>query len=302
MTLRRYLTAQYDWTGLSSKIYRSKAWEIGALLTVGVIVLLLVAVYHLYVVDLTLPEFTSEAEAVGMEHMFGKIAIFTRIVFFISYFFLLSNAFRMYWFTMHRGSEVKIPFLLYLSELKTFILHGITQKRFRDCKEKDKSHWVKHWFLIPAFVIMFMILVFFLDWFQTDNIYPIYHPQRWLGYFVACAFIFTAVGSLIGRFKKRKQLHKFSTHTDWTFPILLLLTTVSGAAVHIFRYLGLSLITHYTYALHLAIAVPMLVVELPFGKWTHMIYRPLAIYLQTVKEKALQQQQLPEEAILDHAG
>jgi hypothetical protein len=46
----------------------------------------------------------------------------------------------------------------------------------------------------------------------------------------------------------------------------------------------------------------MLVVELPFGKWTHMIYRPLAIYFLTVKEKALQQQQQPEEAILDHAG
>ena len=28
MTLRRYLTAQYDWTGLSSKIYISKIWEI----------------------------------------------------------------------------------------------------------------------------------------------------------------------------------------------------------------------------------------------------------------------------------
>lgn len=299
MTLRRYLTAQYDWTGLSSKIYRSKAWEIGALLFAGALVLLLVAFYHLQVVGMQLSEFTTEP--MGMEHMFGKIAIFIRIVFFISYFFLLSNAFRMYWFTMHRGTEVKIPFLLYLSELRTFILHGLTQKRFRDCTEKDKSHWVKHWFLIPAFVLMFMILVFFLDWFQTDNIYPIYHPQRWLGYFVACVFFFAAVGTLIGRFKKRKQLHKFSTHTDWTFPILLLLTTVSGAAVHIFRYLGLSLVTHYTYALHLAIAVPMLVIELPFGKWTHMIYRPLAIYLQTVKEKALQQQQLPEEAVLDHA-
>jgi hypothetical protein len=110
------------------------------------------------------------------------------------------------------------------------------------------------------------------------------------------------VHTLVSRFKKQKQLHKFSTHTDWTLPIMLLLTTVTGLAVHIFRYLEFSLLTHYTYAIHLAIVVPMLVVELPFGKWTHMIYRPMAIYFLTVKEKALQQQQQPEEAILDHAG
>jgi hypothetical protein len=36
------------------------------------------------------------------------------------------------------------------------------------------------------------------------------------------------------------------------------------------------------------IAVPLLVIELPFGKWTHMIYRPLAISLQSKQERTLQ--------------
>jgi nitrate reductase gamma subunit len=142
-------------------------------------------------------------------------------------------------------------------------------------------------------MVMFFLLVFFLKWFQTDNIYPIYHPQRWIGYLATGAIIFATGEILIGRIKKREQIHKYSRQTDWILPILLLLTAVSGIAVHIFRYLGFSLTTHYTYALHLAIAVPMLIVEVPFGKWSHMIYRPLAIYFQTVKEKALQQQ-LPE--------
>ncbi len=76
-------------------------------------------------------------------------------------------------------------------------------------------------------------------------------------------------------------------------------TTVSGILVHIFRYIGLPLATYYTYSVHLVIAVAMLVVEVPFGKWAHLLYRPLAIYFKSVKDKALQQQ-VPKEAILEN--
>jgi heterodisulfide reductase subunit C/quinone-modifying oxidoreductase subunit QmoC len=33
----------------------------------------------------------------------------------------------------------------------------------------------------------------------------------------------------------------------------------------------------------------MLILEVPFGKWAHLYYRPLAIYFQAVKEKAKEQ-------------
>lgn len=296
MTLRRYLTAQYDWTGLSSKIYRSKLWEIGALSFVGAIVLLLVGLYHIRTVGLPFPDFISQP--MGLEHMFGKITIFTLSVFFISFFFLISNAFRMYWYTMKGDRKVKIPFFLYLTEAKTLVLHAVTQKRFRDCP--DKNRWIKHFLLAAGCALMIFIKIFFLKWFQTDNIYPLYHPQRWLGYFAAGALLFATGEILIGRIKKREQMHKFSCVTDLTLPILLLLTALSGIAIHVFRYLGLELTTHYVYALHLLIAVPMLIVEIPFGKFSHLIYRPLAIYFQTVKDKALQQQ-VTAEAVLDNA-
>ena len=86
------------------------------------------------------------------------------------------------------------------------------------------------------------------------------------------------------------------------FPVLLFLTTVTGILVHIFRYMGLPLATYYTYAIHLVIAVAMLVVEVPFGKWAHLLYRPLAVYFQKVRERALQQQQqVPDEAVSENA-
>ena len=69
---------------------------------------------------------------------------------------------------------------------------------------------------------------------------------------------------------------------------------MSGILVHVFRYMGLPLPTYYTYVVHLAVLTPMLVLEVPFGKWAHLAYRPLAIYLQAVKEKAGQDQVVGE--------
>jgi len=34
-------------------------------------------------------------------------------------------------------------------------------------------------------------------------------------------------------------------------------------------------------------------IELPFGKWSHALYRPFAIYFATVKERALKDVKVP---------
>ena len=39
------------------------------------------------------------------------------------------------------------------------------------------------------------------------------------------------------------------------------------------------------------VAVPMLVLEVPFAKWAHLMFRPVAVYLTAVKEKYQQQEQ-----------
>jgi hypothetical protein len=222
----------------------------------------------------------------GLEHMFGLIQDFTLVVILIPFIFLLSNAIRMYWFTMHKGNEIKIPFLFYITEAKAYITHSVTHKWFEKCQ--GKIRWPKHWMLAFGCVLMLVIKTFFLSWFQTDSIYPIYNPQRWLGYLAAIFIIFASIDILMGRIRKNKEIHKVSEFGDYAFPVLLLLTALSGIAVHIFRYMELELTTHFVYALHIAIAVPMLIIEIPFGKMSHMIYRPLAIYFLSVKEKAIQ--------------
>lgn len=279
MTLRRYLTSQYDWTGLASKFYRSVAWEIGAILLVAAFVLALGVMF-------TGPMVTDRVELNTFAPV-EKVHLFDVGMGAVLSFFIISNAFNMFRLTMYKDKSVKIPISLYFTQLKELIVHAATQKRFRECTTSNR--WVKHWLVMIGYGTMFVMVVGFLRWFQTDNIYPIYHPQRWLGYFATIVLVVFTVEILYGRIVKREQIHRFSHLSDWLFPILLLLTAVTGIAVHIFRYMSLPLPTYYTYAIHMAIAVPMLVVEVPFGKWSHLVYRPLAVYFQSIKDKAMQQ-------------
>ncbi len=293
-TLRRYLTAQYDWTGLSRKICRSPAWEIAALSSVAVLVLALIILYHLYIEHLDISVFRSTA--MGLEHMFGRITYFTVAVFLIPVFFIASHAARMFSLTMRRGPNAAIPLKFYLAEAKTMFLQTATQKQILKCPATmHRRRWIMHWLLAFGCGLMFGIKFFFLRWFQTDKIYPVYNPQRWLGYMAAAFLILGSLNILIERARKQKPVYMQSGLSDVMLPVLLLLTALSGMAVHVLRYVGLGLGAHYAYALHLMIAVPMLLVEIPFGGSSHMMYRPLALYFAAVKERALEAEVTLEE-------
>jgi quinone-modifying oxidoreductase subunit QmoC len=280
MALRRWLTAQYDWTGLARKFYTSRLWEVGSIALVGAFVALLFLLFHGPVVTdrVALNSFAP----VPIVHLLDWVMAGGLL------FFLLTNLYRMHSFVMGPYPKVKPTPSLYLGEAWRLVYHFFTQERFSKCK--DRRHWINHMLLVSGYVLMLILIVIFLPWFQTDNHYPLYHPQRWLGYYATIVILYGAGEALWGRIWKEHQMRRFSHLSDWIFPILLILGATSGILVHAFRYLNLPLPTYYTYVVHLALMVPMLVLEVPFGKWSHLAYRPFAIYLQTVKEKALKQQ------------
>ncbi len=282
MAARRYLTSQYDWTGLSKKLYISKVWEVGAVLVVALIVVALFYFLH----GPMLTELTEEGGVqlnVFAPAKWVEVGDWSMAV--ILSFFLLTNAYRMYRSILGGEKGLKIPLSIYVKEFKTLVLHGLTQIRWQECGESS-LRWIKHLLLVSAYGTMFILVVVFLRWFQTDEIYPFYHPQRLLGYYATFVLLYVTADFMIGRLRKRDEIHKHSHPTDWIFLILLFLTTLTGILVHVFRILGLPFSTYYMFVIHLAVAVPMLVIEVPFGKWAHLGYRPLAIYLTTVIEKA----------------
>jgi ferredoxin len=282
-TLRRYLTAVYDWTGIAGLINRSKAWYAGLVSAVAGLVVFLIYIYHSRWVGMLLSEMTSTP--MGLEHMFNKIIYYTLIVVLFPFFILLTHAFRMWWFTMR---EEKIALKYYLEELGSIFLHMVTHRNIGKCPQTiHRKRRVTHWLLACGCVIMLVLVTFFLKWFQTDKILPFYHPQRWLGYLATIGMLAGVIDIFVERILRRSDIYKFSDFRDLMFPIMLFLTALTGILVHIFRYAGLEMATHYTYALHIIVTTPMLLVEIPFGRWSHMIYRPLAIYFYDVKERAL---------------
>jgi len=294
MTLRRYLMAQYDWTGLSRRICRSPAWETAALSSAAVLVLVLIILYHLYIEHLDISIFRSTS--MGLEHMFNRITYFTLAVFLLPAFFIASHAARMLSLTMRRGPHAAIPVKFYLAEAKTMFLQMVTHKQILKCPATiQRRRWIMHWLLAFGCCLMFVIKFFFLRWFQTDKIYALYNPQRWLGYMGAAFLLLGSLDILIERARKREPIYGKSGLGDLILPLLLLLTALSGMAVHVLRYVGLGLGAHYAYAVHLMIVVPMLLVEVPFGRSSHMLYRPLALYFTAVKERALKSLMAGEE-------
>jgi heterodisulfide reductase subunit C len=288
MSIRRWLTAQYDWTGLARKFYTSVVWEVGSMVLLGALVVLLFVIFHG-------PMVTNQVELntfapVGNVHL-GDWIMAAGLLFFIG-----ANVLSMYRHVMQSGDRNKIPLSLYFTEAWHLVYHFATQKRWTDCEDIEYEHgkreqrmsWLAHVLLVSGYVLMLVLIIFFLRWFQTDEIYPLWHPQRWLGYYATIVLLYGAGRAIWGRLQKNIQMHRFSHPSDWIFPILLAVVTLTGIFQHTFRYLGWALPTYYTYVIHLAFAVPMLVLEVPFGKWSHLYYRPLAIYFERVKVNARQ--------------
>ena len=290
VTLRRFLSAQYDWSGIASRLLQSRAWYLGSLIFVAVLTLLLIVGYHLWYVAMPVGDFARTP--LGLDHMFPMMTYYTLVVILVPLALLLSRAYRMWRLTMPGDGQGRIPLSAYTSEAWTYVYQSVTHSFMRKCPEKGR--WLGHWMLAFGTVLMLVIKTFGLRWFQTDNIYPIYNPQRWLGYLAAGCILYGIGDILVGRWRAKKEIYKETTFNDLVFPVLIVSTVLSGLAAHLLRYAGFGLGCHYAYALHVIIATPMLLIEMSFGKWSHMVYRPLALYFVAVREKATQQAPAPE--------
>lgn len=211
-------------------------------------------------------------------------------------FFLLTNIFNMYLKIVKSDKSLKIPIKIYFTELWKPIFHAATQWQFSKCDqhESNKSinfstYWIIHFLLMTSYALMLIIIVVFLGWFQTDNIYEWWHPQRILGYYCTFGLTVGLIYFAYSRIKKNQEKSKYSHITDWTFLVLLFLTTITGILVHIFRIYGMPYATYYIYVIHIMILFPMLMIEVPFSKWSHLAYRPVAIYFSNVVNAARKQ-------------
>ena len=298
MGLRRYLTSMYDWTGISRLFYTSKVFEVTAILLVAALVGLGFYFFH--------GPMLTDRVALNVFAPNTTIEILDLIMLAVLSFFLLTNAYRLFKAIMGDPDQYPalsfaekqqvqnrllrgVPLAIYIREAKEFVLQFFTQKKFAACGTRSQNiQWINHLLIMTGYSIVFALVVIGIRWFQRDEIYPLWHPIRVLGYYATFAILYGTTIAIWGRIKKSKTVYEHSHSSDWAFLILLWLTTFTGILIHVGRLLELPLTTYAIYVIHMMIAVPMLVIEVPFAKWTHQLYRPLVLYLMKVKQRALQ--------------
>jgi ferredoxin len=266
MTLRRYLTTVYDWTGLSRILYTS----VPAL----IIAFLLVALSIVGVAFVKNFEIDSTME---FGHKFEFIAILS-----VAVAILLPNILRMIWFTLVK-EKVKAPLFFYITGFVDLIIHMFTQKKSLKC-EKNTLLWFGHFLLVLGYLMLLFTTVF-LNWFSTENLYIII-----TGYVVgAITFVITFL-YIIRRFRKKKEISKFSHYSDWLFVVWLFLMGLTAFLVRV--CIDTHTIGNYfwLYLSHLIILAQWAVLIVPFGKWTHFLYRSFAIYIAKIKKEMLLKQ------------
>jgi len=286
MASRRWLTAKYDWTGLARLMYRSELWEVLMLVLVAVGVLLLFTVPDNFGFKLLAKH--PEARSAVMIQYFapkGIVHVGDLILAGGLAFFLLTNAAHMFALVM-RGTRANLGH--YISGIVGGVVHLITQRRWGECDNDVRKHWLRHACLVTGYGTMLLLVVVFLPWFQIEG--RGFHFTSLFGYYGTLVLLGTTTWILFDRLAKKDQIHKYSHLSDWLFPILLLAVAVTGILLHLSRLVGWPMGTYVIYLVHLMVAVSMLAVEVPFGKWAHLFYRPLALYLLAVQARARETQ------------
>ena len=278
MSMRRWLTAQYDFTGISKLFYRSFKAELGAILLVALLTGLGFLAYGFLWGggDLSVYDGVTAFLPADFVHNFDWVMAATLSS------LLLVNCARMWAFTMRDDRSLPVSAGAYLRNLALLPLHFFTQKRYRECD--NKRPWAMHLVLMLSYVTMLVLIMFFLHEMQEG-------PEiRWsvhaFGYLASAGLLATAILAVRGRLRKSAPYHRHSHETDWVFPILLIFVAATGVLQHVLHRAGLPVAANLAYVVHMMGVVPMLVLEVPFGKWSHLAYRPLAMFFARLQIEA----------------
>lgn len=268
MALRRWLIAKYDWTGLSGLLYKFLPATIIAFVITALAVIGVAAYYNF------------EPEAImHFGHLFEFFAILT--VFLV---ILLPNLVRMWYFLVLKPGK-KITLKSYLKSIDDLFIHMFTQKRTLGCDE-SRTRWLEHMILVLGYLTLLFTTVV-LNWFSAESIFVVA-----LGYLVSAVVFVDTFLFVRGRVKKNRENNKFSQPSDWLFVIWLFLLGFTAFIVRLFVDLNLIENNLWLYLVHMIVLVQWALLIVPFGKWTHFLYRSFAMYFEKVfeTEKALQKQ------------
>ncbi len=298
-SLRRYAIASFDPTGLSRLLYRSPFFSV-------LFVVVLAAVLALVLLSGRGP-MRSDAPALfsylGSEGFlsFALIHDMGIVVIAVSVIAASAGVLRMVFLLRRllassekaKGKE-KAPGLgsRLAAALRAVVIELAAQKRYADCeKYGPRDPWyrnrrVVHWAIMWGFLALAAATAIDYLWMlvagknpgQPD---PFWYPGRLIGTAGGIVFLYGVVAALIMRVAKSNTYDAHSLLSDWLFLILLFLAGISGFIVEAAVYLPFGAAWSYgAFLFHVAVAMEV-VLLLPFTKFAHAVYRPLALFVHS---------------------
>jgi ferredoxin len=266
-TLRRYAIARTSPAGIAWAFYhRTFSWVLWSLLTV-------LSVAGILLARSPQPNLAKAVPlsylSLGFLHDFG---IATGIYLFLVVAYQVISQARSYRKSPDRPAlRRRRP-----GELFGFLLREIIlQKRHEECTKRDRH--VAHLAVFWGFLGLFgsTVLVFGVDFFGFPEF--IRGVSKVIGLASGAALVYGSAVFLRQRIEAKDSSAKASHSTDWVFLILLLVGGLSGFVLDAFIWLNLPQPAYIAFAVHM-IAVFELLVALPFSKFAHAVYRPLALW------------------------
>jgi ferredoxin/nitrate reductase gamma subunit len=265
MALRRYLIAKYDITGLSKVFYKT-GW-LQTWLTAG----LFAAVLWLY------SRYTGD---------FGALAAKIEMAFPVYVTIALGG----YVLNMYRYAIVKplggIKATFKPAHIIETFVHGFTQKNFNGCEETDLVRWGAHLLVMSGYTLTLVISnLHLLE--PLNRQYGVFSPVSLLVWYAGFAILAGGGAMTLRRVFKSAESSKFSHPSDWLFVVMMFLiglSTVTTLGLNVLRGPADPLLAQ-VYRVNIAIETVWIILVVPFTKWIHIFFRPLAVYFQHVKKE-----------------
>ena len=154
------------------------------------------------------------------------------------------------------------------------------QERFGECEDnayRRLAHLGVSWGFLGMLLATVIIGAVDFKWLPLP---------RWVSLVIGSV---SGVAALLGlsyyvslRFNRKSAYSKYSHRSDWSFIVLLALSIMSGYVMVAFRFMDMPLAAYWAFAFHLVVVFNFLV-SLPFTKFAHVVYRPIALWVAGVK-------------------
>jgi ferredoxin len=173
-------------------------------------------------------------------------------------------------------------------------VESLSQRRYRqDCKDDKpaeplyRRRWLIHALTIWGF--LGLLAATLLDWGlalagvkATGTPIPLWYPTRLIGTLAGISLVYGVSMFMAGRVRQVNRAAKVSIASDWLLLVLLWITGASGFFIEVALYLpNAPAWGYWVFLFHIAVAMELMLL-LPFTKFAHAIYRPLALFFYTL--------------------